>query len=168
MRTVGIYECCQQNGIPYLVKEKSIGVLNRMDTPEKVVELMRREPFHIHRAAEEQCYVLSLNTRSELNAVLPVSKGTVNFSVITPREIFIRLLGTGAVHFVMIHNHPSGDVSPSDEDMRFFRTLEKCGRIMNVRLSDFLIIGGEESPLYYSMKENHFIEEGGNEDACKC
>ncbi len=72
-------------------------------------------------------------------------------------EVFIRLCSIGAVSFVMVHNHPSGDTSPSEEDRRFARTLKEAGSIIGIDLQDFLIIGGSEDESYYSFKEKSVL-----------
>lgn len=81
------------------------------------------------------------------------SHGTVNASFVNPREIFIRLLLVGASAFVVSHNHPSGDYTPSKEDIHITRRLKECADMMGITLLDHIIIGDG----YSSLKESGYI-----------
>jgi DNA repair protein RadC len=85
-----------------------------------------------------------------------LSEGTVNASLISPREIFQYALKNGAVFFVLVHNHPSGDPTPSAEDVALTRRVADAGAIMNIRLMDHIIIGDRD---YTSLKEIGLINE---------
>ena len=87
-----------------------------------------------------------------------VSRGTVNSSAVSPREIFIIALKYKAAAVILIHNHPSGDPAPSKEDIRFTSELYKLGRLMNIPLRDSIIIG---NGIYMSFLEKGmlFIDE---------
>lgn len=80
-----------------------------------------------------------------------ISKGTVNATLITPRELYIRALLTGAVQVILCHNHPSGNVMPSDEDIEVTNRVKKAGDLVEVKLADHIIIAGDS---YYSFKED--------------
>ena len=77
--------------------------------------------------------------------------GTINRSVVHPREIFKEAYLLSASSIVCLHNHPSGDVSPSKEDIEFTRSIMEIGRLQGIPIVDHLIIG-EDS--YYSFYEN--------------
>ena len=79
-----------------------------------------------------------------------ISKGTVNASLISPREIFIKALKYDASSIILIHNHPSGDPSPSGPDRQITRQVYECGKLMNIPLIDHIIIGDHT---YSSFKE---------------
>ena len=83
-----------------------------------------------------------------------VSRGTVNCSAVSPREIFIKAVRYGAASFVVIHNHPSGDPTPSDPDLKFTELLRKLGDMMNIKLIDSIIIGDN---VYTSIFEKGLI-----------
>ena len=70
-----------------------------------------------------------------------MGKGTVNCSLISIREILIRMLLAGAVSFILCHNHPSGDTNPSQEDIQITESIGKAGSLIGVSLLDHLIIG---------------------------
>lgn len=79
-----------------------------------------------------------------------ISKGTVNASLISPREIFIKALKYDASSIILIHNHPSGDPSPSGPDRQITKQVYECGKLMNIPLIDHIIIGDHT---YSSFKE---------------
>ena len=79
-----------------------------------------------------------------------ISRGTVNASLISVREIMISALRHRAVHMILVHNHPSGDPSPSREDMEVTRRTAEAGALIGITLADHIIIGDHS---YYSFKE---------------
>ena len=83
-----------------------------------------------------------------------LSKGTVNVSVISPREVLIEALKVNAVRFALIHNHPSGDPSPSREDCLMTKRIKEAGAIMGMALLDHIIIGDN---VYISFKERGIL-----------
>ena len=96
---------------------------------------------YMRTLTEEEVHVLLLDTRKGLIRSFMVSRGTVNCSAVSPREIFIKAVGCGAAYFVMVHNHPSGDPSPSEQDVKFTQSLKKLGEMMNIGLVDSVVIG---------------------------
>lgn len=102
----------------------------------------------------EVLMLLLLNNKSMLIKDVTISIGTVNASVADPREIFIQALKYGAVFIILVHNHPSGDPSPSREDIRLTRQLLKAGTLVGIGLSDHIIIGDNR---YVSLREQGYI-----------
>lgn len=109
------------------------------NTPYKV-SCFAKEKMHLEKRAEEYCYIVGLNIRNQPMGLFEISHGLVGSSLIGVREIFIRLLLIGAVNFVMIHNHPSGEVSPSPEDCRATQQLIDAGKLMGVTMVDSIIV----------------------------
>ena len=136
-----------------LVKEKSMNYesISHIQSPDSVYKLMT-EAFQLDKMAEEYIYLLALNTKGNLNAVFELSHGTVSQSLTTPREICIRCLLCGASRFIICHNHPSGDTSPSREDIHFTKILNEASRLIGLELVDHMIIGKNHS--FYSYKEH--------------
>lgn len=83
-----------------------------------------------------------------------VSKGSVNNAYVSPREIFQKALQKNAVNLVLLHNHPSGDPTPSTEDKKMTCRILEAGRILGIAVIDHIIIGDNS---YYSFKENNLI-----------
>ncbi len=80
--------------------------------------------------------------------------GTVNASLLSPRDVFMRALDHGAVNILLVHNHPSGDPTPSQQDIRATRRIRQLGEMMEIPLIDHIVIGDR---CYISMKEAGYI-----------
>lgn len=83
-----------------------------------------------------------------------LSVGTVNSSLVSPREIFLKALQCAAVYIIILHNHPSGDPTPSEEDVRVTRRVAECGNLLGIGLADHIIIGDNR---YISFKEQGIL-----------
>lgn len=138
-----------ENGLPELIKERSYESNERiLDRPDKVFNVMRGV-FQLHKETEEYLYEICLNAKMKPIAVFEISHGTVNGSLVSPREFFQKALLVGAVSVVAAHNHPSGDASPSREDDSVVERLKEAGKLIGVDLVDFVVVG--ES--YYSYRQ---------------
>ncbi len=104
--------------------------------------------------SKEKVYVLLFSTAHTLIKEVSLSEGTVNLSLISPREIFIEALKTEAVFIVLVHNHPSGCPEPSAADINITRKVTEAGRFLDINLSDHIIIGKDS---YVSMLERGII-----------
>src|SRR3990167_7162410 len=94
-----------------------------------------------HRAAKkEHFYVLCLNARRQLLKVELVSVGTLSASLVHPREVFSAAISSGAAAAGAMHNHPSGDPSPSAEDREATRRLQRAGELLGIPLADHVIV----------------------------
>ncbi len=91
---------------------------------------------------QEEVHVMMLDTKQRMISECLLTKGTVNASLIVPREIFIHALQENAVGIVLVHNHPSGDDTPSREDLAATERVRAAGEIVGIRLVDHIIIGG--------------------------
>lgn len=90
---------------------------------------------------QEHMKLLMLNSKAKLLGETNISKGTVNASLITPRELFIEALQKNAVSIIIMHNHPSGDPTPSREDQLTTRRIQEAGALIGIDLLDHIIIG---------------------------
>ncbi len=106
---------------------------------------------------QEMVKLLMLNSKSKLLGESNISKGTVNGSLITPREMFIEALEKNAVNIILLHNHPSGDPSPSEQDILLTKRVADAGQLIGIELIDHIIIGNN---CYFSFCENHMLEKG--------
>ena len=100
---------------------------------------------------QENFYALYLNTKMELISYKLLFKGTINTSVVHPREIFRHAFLESAYSVIVIHNHPSNNTTPSNEDTELTNKLFEIGNIMSIPLLDHIIIGKDN---YYSFYEN--------------
>lgn len=125
---------------------------NMMNSPEKVAKLAKGF-LRMHEETEEYMYMLCLNTKLLLTGVFEVSHGNVNSSVVGVREVFQKALLGNAVSIILIHNHPSGDCTPSREDIAITKRLVEAGKIVGVEVLDHIVIGQQ----YCSLKEKGYI-----------
>lgn len=140
----------------YLVKESSTNYpsMDSINTPQDLAEIMR-DVFHIHELAEETVYMVCLNSKCVPTAFFVIGKGTVNTCYFSTREIFIQALLSSAVQIILCHNHPSGDVTPSEADITITATVKAAGKLLNIPLQDHIIIGGYH---HFSFKEQKLLE----------
>lgn len=133
-----------------LVKEKGVNYdSGKLNSPEDIA-LMMRKLLHVEQMAEEHCYMIAMNSSCKVLGVFFISKGTVNVSLVTPRELYIRALLAGAVQIVLCHNHPSGNAIPSEQDIAITQKIKEAGEMININLADHIIIGNDS---YLSFKE---------------
>lgn len=123
-------------------------------SPSSVAEYYMEDMRH---ETQEVMKLVMINSRGKLIGENEVSKGTVNASIITPREIFIEALQRQAVAVVAIHNHPSGDPAPSEADIVLTQRIEQAGEIIGIKLLDHIIIGNN---CYVSLREKGILEKG--------
>lgn len=109
--------------------------------PEDVFPLLREEFRGLDR---ERFLALYLDTRHRVAAVETVSIGSLNASLVHPREVFKPAVAMSAAAVVVAHNHPSGDPRPSDDDLELTSRLDRCGDLLGIALLDHLVAGGEE------------------------
>lgn len=103
---------------------------------------------------KEHLYLIFLDTKCRYLGEEEVSMGTVNASLVSPREIFIAALGKKAVSILLLHNHPSGDPKESKEDIMVTMRIKECGELLGIQLVDHVIIGDN---CYISFKENGIL-----------
>lgn len=108
----------------------------------------------LRHETQEQLVLCMFDTKCRLIADEIISKGSVNSSIVPPREIFITALQKHAVHIVLLHNHPSGVSAPSREDDEVTRRIAECGQMIGIPLSDHIIIGDHN---YYSYRESGLL-----------
>ncbi len=141
----------ENGGVMMVEKKRADYEADKLNCPEQIAILACRL-LHLDEFAEEHIYMLALNSACGLLGIFFLSKGTVNVSIASPREIYIRALSAGAVQIVLIHNHPSGSVLPSEQDIQLTQRVKDAGELLGISLSDHIIIGGK-SGTYISFRE---------------
>lgn len=124
-----------------------------LDTPEAVVNLMREDARLRH---VETFHVVLLNTRRRLIEVAKISDGTLDTILVHPREVFKPAIAANAAAMVLAHNHPSGDPTPSEADIKVTRDLIRAGQLLKIEVLDHVIIGrgtAERPKDYVSLRE---------------
>lgn len=156
MRVVKYKTKLTENQRVVLEKEVSVycpEVDRKMTSPEKIVKLAT-EYLRMHELPEEYMYMVCMNTKLDMIGVFEISHGNVNSSIVGTREVFQKALLANAVSVILIHNHPSGDPKPSNEDIKVTERLIKAGDILGVQVLDHIIIG---RPNYTSLKEKGYV-----------
>lgn len=108
---------------------------------------------------EERFCVLLLDNRNQLIAKREVSKGTADASMASPRDVFRSALREGAVNVILVHNHPSGDPTPSADDRAVTRRLVEAGALLGVKVLDHVVVG---STGYVSFARSGLMPAGGD------
>jgi DNA repair protein RadC len=109
-----------------------------LDTPDRVADLLRER----NRAYEvENFQVVVLNTRRRLVRVDNISQGTLDTILVHPREVFKPAIAANAAAVVLVHNHPSGDPTPSEADIKVTRDLIRAGQLLKIEVLDHVILG---------------------------
>jgi len=124
-----------------------------LDTPEAVVNLLRARNLLL---GVEQLQVLLLNTRRRLIRVETVTNGTLDTLLVHPREVFKSAIAANAAGIVLAHNHPSGDPTPSEADIKVTRDLIRAGQLLKIEVLDHVIVGcatPERPKDYVSLRE---------------
>lgn len=127
---------------------------HRIATPDDAVMMLRERA----RVAEEEIFwVLLLDTKNRLKrAPIEISRGTLNASLAHPREVFKEAVRSSCASVVLLHNHPSGDPSPSVEDLRVTRQLVEAGKVLEISVLDHIIVGRkrvDQTVDYISLRE---------------
>lgn len=123
----------------------------RFTSPQVVADFYMQDMRHLTR--EEMLLVL-VDSKSKRIKDLIISKGTVNASIVSPREIYLNALKFSAVHIILLHNHPSGDPTPSKEDLAVTQRVKEVGILLGISLMDHIIIGDNT---YVSLKEKGIL-----------
>ena len=124
----------------------------RLDTPELVATYYRQ---HINSGAQfdpekEHLHVLALNTKYQIKGVNLVSIGSLNEAIVHPREVFRPIIVLAAFAFVLVHNHPSGDATPSEADRRMTLRISEAAKLLQIQMLDHVVMG---DPHHFSFRE---------------
>jgi len=119
--------------------------------PQDVARLLMDQMRFLDR---EVFRTVSLNVKNRIIAIDTVSVGSLNSSLVHPREVFKDPIRRSAAAIILVHNHPSGDPSPSEEDVGVTRRLVEAGRILGIQVLDHIIIG---DGVYFSFKEKNLL-----------
>jgi len=124
-----------------------------IDTPEAVANLMRED----NRLRDVETFqIVLLNTRRRLIRVMAISDGTLDTILVHPRDVFKSAIAASAAAVILMHNHPSGDPTPSEADIKVTRDLIRAGQLLKIEVLDHIILGRatrERPKDYVSLRE---------------
>jgi DNA repair protein RadC len=115
--------------------------LDRFTSPRQVFDYFH---FELRDCRKEYFLVLLLDGKNRIIRRVQVSQGSLNQSIVHPREVFSPAVKESAAAVILVHNHPTGDPTPSQEDLNITRRLKEAGEIMGIRVLDHIIIGDGE------------------------
>lgn len=122
-----------------------------IDSPQTVAAFFMEE---LRYKKKELVKALLLDTKKNIITDVLISEGSLNASIVHPREVFLEAIRRSANNLVLVHNHPSGDPEPSNEDIKITLRLKEAGEILGIKLLDHIIIGDGS---YRSFKEMNYI-----------
>lgn len=166
-----MYECKQSVSVNNLMEIKGVGLAKacqivaalelverlRPRIPEVILDNAQKVLLHVHelRSAErEHIIALYLNARNTLMHKEVLSIGAINQASITPREVFSVIKQHPCLSVILVHNHPTDEVTPSQDDLLFTKRIQQAGDILCVKLIDHIIIGKTR---HYSMKAHNML-----------
>ena len=130
---------------------KSQKEMIKISSPKDIASLLINEMVNLK---QEVFKLILLNTKNIVIGTKDIFKGTLNSSIVHPREVFKEAIQRGRANVIVCHNHPSGDPSPSKEDIDITIRLKECGNIIGIGVLDHIIIGNNK---YVSLKEKGII-----------
>ena len=136
--------------IIYRINMEKSKALTQISSPNDVLTYFK----DMEDLRQEEIRLIMLNTKNKIIAHKTISKGTINSSIVTPREIFFPAIKMMASSIILAHNHPSADVTPSSEDKNITEIVARSGKLINIKLLDHIIIGKNK---IYSFKEAGLI-----------
>jgi len=132
-----------------MIKESTVkSEVKAVSNPDEVYELMK---IAFEGREREVMFVILLNTKNQLVGMNMAAMGTLNSCTVHPREIFKPAIITGAAAIILSHNHPSGDPSPSPQDIELTKRIQQAGELLGISLLDHVIAGDEK---FVSLKSN--------------
>lgn len=120
-------------------------------SPEDAADIIKK---YIGDDDRESFIILLLDTKHKINWLHTVSIGSLNASIVTPRETFKAAILANASAIILGHNHPSANCSPSREDINITKRLQEVGELLGISILDHIIVGGDN---YTSLKEEGYI-----------
>ena len=138
-----------------MVKEPSLYSTEKIRSPEDVLRVIAKELATYDRGVFA---VLNLKTNGQPINLNICSVGTLDASVVSPREVFKSTILSNSAAFVAVHNHPSGSLNPSQEDKDVTKRLLSCSELLGVKMLDHIIVAGETGDIY-SFKSEGLLDQ---------
>lgn len=154
MQGIGPSKACQIIAALEIGKRVQMAGMQRRTKISSPAEVFSYFKAHLSDLKIEKFIVVLLNTKNEIINWEVVSIGSLNTSIVHPREVFNRAVKRSAASILVLHNHPSGHVTPSGEDRNITKRLKEAGSLLGIPLVDHLIIGKTG---YYSFKEENCL-----------
>ncbi len=154
IKGIGLAKAVQVKAVLELGKRLAVSARPQrisVSSPQDVASVLMEEMRYYQK---EHFRIVLLNTKNQIISVEEISVGSLNSSIVHPREIFNQPVKKSAAAILLVHNHPSGDPSPSREDLEVTKRLMEAGRILGIQVLDHLIVGDGR---YLSFKEEGLL-----------
>lgn len=151
---IGKVKAIQLKAVAELARRISKATKNQTScftSPRQIADYYMEDMRHLQH---EEILLIMMNSKSQILREERISVGTVNASLLSPREVFACALKNNAVHIVLLHNHPSGDPTPSKEDIQITEKIKEAGGLIGIGLMDHIVIGDNK---YVSLREKGFL-----------
>ncbi len=139
-----------------LVREKQIGYSGQTSNSKSAAEIARKTIIEIGQSDRENLIMIALNTKNEINGINIISQGGLSSAPVYPREVFKPAILMNAAAVVISHNHPSGDINPSQEDKAITKILVKGGDLLGIIVHDHIIVN-IDNERYFSFRDNQLM-----------
>ena len=123
----------------------------KVTSPKEVYKIIAE---YLKGVDREHLVLITLDTKNVITSITTISIGSLNTSIVHPREVFKTAILSNAASIILAHNHPSGDSTPSKEDINITDRIKESGKILGIDLLDHLIIGDDS---YISLKEKGIL-----------
>lgn len=133
------------------IKIENLNLKDKITSPEKIAQYFIQK---LSSETVEKFYAVYLSTANKIIKEKLISTGTLNASLVHPREVFKTAVSVSANSIILVHNHPSGNTRPSNSDISITNQLVKAGKLMDIQILDHLIIAGNK---FYSFKSEGLI-----------
>lgn len=130
---------------------KSLKINHKINSPRDIANLLINEMSELK---QEVLKLIMLDTKNQIISIKDVFKGSLNTSIVHPREIFNEAIKRNSSSIIICHNHPSGDPTPSKEDINITLRINECSKIIGINLLDHIIVGKAK---FISLKEKGII-----------
>jgi len=136
-----------------LIEIRELSVISenlRFTCAEDIANYCRKKPLEMQTLAQESLYCFCLDVKNKVKSVEMVSKGSLTVSIVHPREVLKAAILSNAVSIILVHNHPSGNTEPSQDDIEITKRIKSACDIIGINLLEHIIIGGNN---YYSFNK---------------
>ncbi len=154
IKGVGYVKACQLLAVAEISKRMSMAQFKprlTYNSPSSIADFFMEE--YRYRTVES-VFVLFLNGKNSIIKWKELSRGTVNSSPVSPRELFLEALKYDSVSVILMHNHPSGDPEPSEQDILITERIKSAGNMLGIELLDHIILGDKT---YFSFSEKGYL-----------
>ncbi|MBM7556180.1 RadC family protein [Halanaerobacter jeridensis] len=153
IKGIGLAKAAQLKAVGQLSQKLAMQKINleHIKSPSDVAQILIARLGHLQ---QEKFEVVLLNTKHKVIGIKEISRGSLNSSIVHPREVFRIAIKRSSAAIIVAHNHPSGDLTPSQEDIQLTKRLIKAGEIVGIDLLDHLIIAHKN---YSSLKEKELL-----------